>query len=86
MTDSKISNLLSKSNHAKPPFSYYRHFPIYIFPANITVSKFMGILGLKGSCYSHTNQVPENQMLADLEKTSSDFVIDLNIQSQDSQE
>ncbi len=46
----------------------------------------MGILGLKGSCYSHSNTVPENQMLADLEKNSSDFVIDLNIQTQDSQE
>jgi len=46
----------------------------------------MGILGLKGSCFSHSNLVPENQMLADLEKLSSDFIIDLNIQSQDSQE
>ena len=46
----------------------------------------MGILGLKGSCYSHSHLVPENQMLADLEKSSFDFVIDLNIQTQDLQE
>ena len=46
----------------------------------------MGILGLKGSCYSHSQLVPENQMLADLEKSSFDFVIDLNIQTQDLQE
>ena len=50
VADSKISSLLSKSNQARPPFSYYRHAPIYLFPANITLSKFVGILGLKGSC------------------------------------
>lgn len=53
IADSKISNLLSKSNQAKPPFSYYRTAPIHIFPANITVNKFMSILGVKGVCESH---------------------------------
>lgn len=81
LTDSKITNLLSKSNHAKPPFSYYRHSPIYIFPANISIAKFMTILGVKGSCYSHSNKLSEATQLATLENKSSDFVIDLDIQS-----
>lgn len=42
VADSKIISILSKSNQAKPPFSYYRHSPIYIFPTNITLSKFIG--------------------------------------------
>ena len=83
ITDSKITNLLSKSNQAKPPFSYYRTAPIYIFPANIAISKFMSILGVKGVCESHAVPVPLESNLLDLEKQSTDFVIDLDIQSQE---
>ena len=77
ITDSKITNLLSKSNQAKPPFSYYRTAPIYIFPANITISKFMSILGVKGVCESHSKTLNSETTLYDLENESTDFVIDL---------
>lgn len=64
VADSKISSLLSKSNQAKPPFSYYRHSPIYLFPANITLSKFVGILGLKGSCTAKGKELPSECILS----------------------
>lgn len=41
----------------------------------------MTILGVKGACYSHSNKLPETTQLATLENKSSDFVIDLDIQS-----
>ena len=63
VSDSKISNLLSKSNQARPPFSYYRHNPIYIFPANITLNKFTSMIGLKGSCTSKVKKIRENMSL-----------------------
>jgi hypothetical protein len=83
VTDSKISTLLSKSNQARPPFSYYRHSPIYLFPANITLSKFVGILGLKGTCTSKNRMLPSDRILSDLEKQSGDFIIDLEIHTQE---
>ena len=86
ITDSKITNLLSKSNQAKPPFSFYRTAPIYIFPANITISKFMNILGVKGVCESHSAQLQSDTTLFELEKKSTDFVIDLSIQSQEEED
>lgn len=82
VADSKISSLLSKSNQAKPPFSYYRHSPIYLFPANITLSKFVGILGLKGSCTVKGQLLPSDHILSELQKKSGDFIIDLEIQTQ----
>jgi hypothetical protein len=86
VSDSKISNLLSKSNHAKPPFSYYRHAPIYIFPATLTLNKFMDMLGIKGSCQSKGLALTPEQPLAELEKQSNDFIIDLDIVTQESKE
>lgn len=83
VADSKISSLLSKSNQAKPPFSYYRHSPIYLFPANITLSKFVGILGLKGSCTVKGQLLPSDHILSELQKKSGDFIIDLEIQTQE---
>jgi hypothetical protein len=62
--DSKLSSLLSKSNQAKAPFSYYRHSPIYLFPANISVEKFIGILGLKGSCTSNGKALSSTKILS----------------------
>lgn len=79
VSDSKLGSLLSKSNQARPPFSYYRHSPIYIFPANITISKFIGLLGLRGSCTSKGKQLPADRVLKDLERESCDFIIDLEI-------
>jgi hypothetical protein len=67
ISDSKLTNLLSKSNQARPPFSYYRTAPIHIFPANITISKFMNILGVKGICESHSTQVQPSTTLLELE-------------------
>lgn len=81
LADSKITNLLSKSNYAKAPFNYYRHSPIYIFPANISIGKFMTILGVKGTCETHNTRLSVDTSLADLEAQSSDFVIDLDIQT-----
>jgi hypothetical protein len=37
--DKKITQLLSKSNQAKIPFTWYRHNPIYIFPSEINAKK-----------------------------------------------
>jgi hypothetical protein len=67
LSESKITNLLSKSNHARPPFSYCRHAPIYTFPANLTVTKFMTILGVKGTCETHGKKLPETTSLSQLE-------------------
>lgn len=66
ISDSKLSNLLSKSNQARPPFSYCRNSPIHIFPANITIEKFMSILGVKGICESHSTQVKPSTALFEL--------------------
>jgi hypothetical protein len=83
VADSKLGSLLSKSNQARPPFSYYRHSPIYIFPANITLSKFVGLLGLRGSCTSKGKQLPSERILSDLERDSADFIIDLEISQEE---
>ncbi len=66
VSESKLGSLLSKSNQARPPFSYYRHSPIYIFPANITLAKFVSLLGLRGSCTSKGKQLPSERVLNEL--------------------
>lgn len=43
----------------------------------------MNILGVKGVCESHSVQVPSSTTLSELENKSIDFVIDLDIQSQE---
>lgn len=68
VVDSKLGSLLSKSNQARPPFSYYRHSPIYIFPANITLAKFVGLLGIRGSCTSKGKSLPPERVLSELER------------------
>lgn len=83
LADSKLNNLLSKSNHAKAPFSYYRHAPIHIFPANISIDKFMNLLGVKGTCFAHNRPIPPVTLLAQLEPDTTDFTVDLDIQTSD---
>ncbi len=46
-SESKLTGLLSKSNQAKAPFIWYRHSPIYIFPAEITIAKLEKLLSAK---------------------------------------